>query len=121
VVIQAEAPGNVLAGGAQVWPCATCDGGARVAYIAGAAEVVLRTTMPAAGTRTVTVTYESDGPRLIKIAANGAAITERWVTGTGWDAPQTFTFTAELPAGPLQLRFYNDAGPAPDLDKVVIG
>ncbi|MEV0133541.1 hypothetical protein AB0H83_34385 [Dactylosporangium sp. NPDC050688] len=120
VVIQAEAPGNNLIGGAQVWPCATCDGGGRVAHIAGTARVILRTTMPAAGTRTVTVTYESDGLRLIKIAANGTETAQRWVTGPGWETPQTFVFTAELPAGALQLAFYNDAGPAPDIDKVVI-
>jgi hypothetical protein len=120
VAIQAEADANTLIGGAKIAACATCDGGGRVAYIAGTAQLVLNTNLPVAGSRTLTVTYETDGPRLIKVSANGTEIAQRSVTGTGWESPQTFAFAATLPAGPLHIAMYNDEGPAPDIDKVVI-
>lgn len=123
--IQAEAATNVLSDGPAVVACAPCDGGARVGYIAGTAELIMVTRLPVAGSRTLTVTYETDGLRLLKISANGNEIAERWVTYTGtangWESPQTFAFATTLPAGPLQLVFYNDVGPAPDIDKVVLG
>jgi hypothetical protein len=100
--------------------CPTCAGGYRVGYIAGAAEVQVSTTMPMAGPRTIVVTYESDGLRLMKVSANGIQIAERWLTGTGWETPYTFVLSATLAGGPVCLSFYNDVGPAPDLDKVVI-
>jgi hypothetical protein len=120
VSIQAEAAANALTGGAKIVACPPCDGGGRVGYIAGTAQLVMNTGFNVAGSRTLTVTYESDGLRLIKISANGKEIAQRWVTGTGWEAPQTFAFAATLPAGALQIAFYNDVGPAPDIDKVAI-
>ena len=120
IIIEAEARSNQLIGGAMPVGCATCSGGYRVRFIAFLAEVVLIATIPAAGSRTITVTYESDGPRLMKVSANGVEIAARWITGDGWESPHTFVLNATLAAGPLHLSFYNDAGPAPDLDKAVI-
>src|SRR5262249_10236746 len=120
VGVEAEDPGNLRTGGAAVLNCATCSGGYRVGYIDSAAQVVVHMSLPSTGLRTVTVIYESDGPRLIKLSANGTEIARRWVTGPGWEAPQTFQFVAVLPAGSLQLAFYDDESPAPDFDKVVV-
>jgi len=66
------------------------------------------------------VIYESDGQRLLKFSANGAQVDQRWLTGTGWEAPQTFQFVAVLPAGDVQLTFFDDVLPAPDIDAVMI-
>jgi hypothetical protein len=66
------------------------------------------------------VTFESDGTRLIKVSANGTLIAQRQVTGPGWQTPATFEFTASLTAGQLRLGFYNDVGPAPDIDMITI-
>jgi hypothetical protein len=57
---------------------------------------------------------------LLKISANGALADQRWVTGTGWEVPETYQFVAVLPAGALQLTFYDDVSPAPDVDAVTI-
>jgi hypothetical protein len=120
IVIQAEDSSNMFTGGAQTIPCATCEGGARVGFVGGASEIFANTLLSRSGNRTVIVTFESDGPRLIKVSANGALIVQRQVTGPGWQTPMTFEFTASLTAGQLRLGFYNDAGPAPDIDMITI-
>ncbi|MEU4645407.1 hypothetical protein [Micromonospora sp. NPDC023814] len=118
--IEAEAPTNVVSGGATAVPCGPCSGGTRVGYIDAAASVVVIADLPTSGQRTVRVTYETDGPRQIKIKANGVQVDTRWLDGDGWESPRSFTFTAMLPAGPLRLAFYNDQSPSPDIDQVTI-
>lgn len=120
IAVEAEAPGNLLLGTAAAVACGPCPGGYRVGYIAGAGTVTVRTSLPVSGTRTLTITYESDGARMLKISANGVLIDTRMLTGPGWETPLTFQLTKALPAGALSLTFYNDEGPAPDIDKVVI-
>jgi len=120
ITIEAEDPHNTLSGGAAATECATCHGGGRVRYICAACRVVLRATMPVSGRRTVTVFYEADGPRSLKVRVDDARAASWPVTGPGWTTPRSFHFTADLPAGPLRLTLYNDESPAPDVDAVVI-
>ncbi|MEV4508919.1 hypothetical protein AB0K00_08195 [Dactylosporangium sp. NPDC049525] len=120
VVVEAEAPGNRLTGGAGVTACVTCHGGARVRYLCFTCTLEVRAVLPVAGSRTVTVGYEVDGPRSVKVAVNGAPARTFQVTGSEWTTPRSFQFTAELPAGDLRLTFFNDDTPAPDIDVVTI-
>jgi hypothetical protein len=120
ITIQAEDPGNRLSGGAAVVDCATCHGGHRVRYLCPTCTLVVRATLPGSGLRTVTVGYEVDGPRAIKVSINGAPARTWNVTGPDWTTPQSFRFTAELPAGELLLTLYNDEAPTPDVDDIVI-
>src|SRR5262249_6625146 len=70
--VHAADPATVLVG-ARVIGCRTCDGGRRVGYIGGPNVLLIRVTGVAVpGDRTLVVTYESDGPRTLKIAVNGA-------------------------------------------------
>ncbi|WP_326550856.1 hypothetical protein [Micromonospora sp. NBC_01813] len=118
VSVEAEAPGNLLAGGAKVASCATCDGGARVRYIDSASYLEVYATLPVAGTRTVTVRYESDGERKASVQVNGGPVTVYPVAGSGgWGTPSAFTFEAHLPAGRNTLRF---SGLSPDIDRIII-
>ncbi|BCB86511.1 hypothetical protein Psuf_038240 [Phytohabitans suffuscus] len=117
ISVQAEHPDNTIAGGARVTACATCDGGARVRYLG---KVVVYLDVPTGGTRTVTVTYEADGHREIKVAINSAAPRTFETSGTGWDVPRTFRFTAAIPAGRVAIALYNDTSSPPDVDKVTI-
>jgi alpha-glucosidase len=120
VNIEAEAHQNSLVGGAAKVACGPCAGGWRVGYIAGPGQVVVPVTMRSAGSRTIRVTYETDGLRQLKIRLNGIDVDVRWLDGTGWEVPYSFEFTATLNAGPSQLVFYNDVLPAPDIDRVLI-
>jgi hypothetical protein len=120
VTIEAEASGNVLAGGATAVACGSSSGGYRVGYIGGPGHVVVVASLTSSGVRTNRVTYESDTLRQLKVTANNADVDARWLTGTGWDVAYTSDFTTSLSAGVVQLMFYNDTTPAPDIDQVVI-
>ncbi|WP_433061471.1 hypothetical protein [Dactylosporangium sp. CS-033363] len=121
IAIQAEDPGNKLTGGASPVSCSTCRGGKRVRYMCADCTLVVRFTLPSAGARTVTVYYESDGDRSLKVRVNGGAPRTFPASGPDWTVPQSFRFTAELPAGSVELTLYNDSAPAPDLDEIVVG
>ncbi|WP_433533073.1 hypothetical protein ACQPYA_14310 [Micromonospora sp. CA-263727] len=118
ISVQAEDPGNLLSEGAGVVSCATCEGGARVRYLG---RLTAYLTTPTAGLRTITVTYQVKGERTLKISVNGEAPTTHRLTGTDWDTPHTFQYTALVPAGRVSLTFYNDTGPPPDIDKITVG
>lgn len=120
IIIEAEDHNNLLTNGAQVIACATCDAGARVRYIYGANHLIVRTSIPVAGQRTITITYELDGERQVYIALNDSPPIVRDTTGTSWEIPRSFQFTAALDAGPLELTFSNDNLAAPDIDRVTI-
>ncbi|MFY1635487.1 hypothetical protein ACN27F_19805 [Solwaraspora sp. WMMB335] len=118
VSVEAEAPGNLLAGDAKVADCATCDGGARVQYVHDVNFLEVYVTLPVAGTRTVAVRYESDGQRKIVVQINGGSIKEYPVASSGgWETPATHTFEAQLSAGRNTLRF---SGHSPDIDRIVV-
>jgi len=120
ITVEAEDPHNNLSGGAAVTVCGTCRGGHRVQYLCPACRLVVRATVPVSGRRTVTVVFETDGSRSIKVSINDAPAGSWTVTGEGWTTPRSFRFTADLPAGPLRLSLYDDESPAPDVDEVVI-
>ncbi|MBQ1049941.1 hypothetical protein KBX50_15895 [Micromonospora sp. C51] len=117
VSVEAEDPGNVLSEGAGIATCPTCEGGARVRYVG---RLTANLTTTAAGSRTVTVTYQLKGDRSLMISINGAVPTVHRLTGTDWSTPRTFRYTADVPAGRISMAFYNDTGPAPDIDKITI-
>jgi hypothetical protein len=117
VSVEAEDPANLLSEGAGIAACAACESGARVRYV-GRLTVYLTTAT--AGSRTITVSYTVKGDRTIKISVNGAPPTAHHLTGTNWDVPRTFRYTAMVPAGRVSMSFYNDTGPAPDIDKITI-
>ncbi|MGC4747844.1 hypothetical protein ACLQ28_19625 [Micromonospora sp. DT201] len=121
ITVQAEDPRNELHGGAQAVGCPTCAGGARVRYITGASYLVANLTMPVAGTRTVTVMYESADYRQLKISVNGANPVVGWGAGSGnWETPASFSVSMYLPAGPVRMKLYHDTDPAVDVDSVTV-
>ncbi|MEU7874469.1 hypothetical protein [Dactylosporangium sp. NPDC049140] len=120
ISVQAEDPANTLTGGASVTACGTCRGGKRVRYLCAGCTLVVRVTLPSAGPRTVTVYYEADGARALKVRVNAAAPRTFPASGPDWTVPQSFRFTADLPAGEVRLTLYNDESPAPDLDEVAV-
>jgi alpha-galactosidase len=124
VTIEAEAAGNTLAGAAAVATCSTCSGGAKVRFIGNSAanyETVDNVTVSAAGSHSLTITYELSGTRTLFVSVNGGAAGQLSLTGTSWSAPASVTTTVTLNAGTNTIRFFNDTGYAPDLDKISIG
>jgi hypothetical protein len=121
VSVEAEDPGNTMSGGAEITTCAACEGGARVQSIgSGSGTLVVRATVPATGTREVVVTYETDGDRTVKVALGGTTVSTAKVGGDGRQSPRTYRFTTAVPEGAVDLTFFNDDGPAPDIDKITI-
>ncbi|MFB9451646.1 hypothetical protein Dvina_20845 [Dactylosporangium vinaceum] len=120
IAVQAEDPANRITGGASAVACASCRGGRRVRYMCADCTLTVKVTLPSAGTRTVTVYYEADGNRSIKVRIGGGTARTFPVTGPDWTVPQSLRFTADLPAGEVQLTLFNDDAPAPDLDEIVI-
>ncbi|MFI7023950.1 hypothetical protein [Micromonospora sp. NPDC049900] len=117
VTVQAEASGNLRSGGAAVAYCDPCDGGARIRYLG---QLTVYLDVAVAGSRTVTVGYTVDGTRELKVVVNGGAPQTFTVTGSSWETPRSFRFTASIPAGRTAVTFYNDSGPPPDIDKVTV-
>jgi hypothetical protein len=122
--VEAEAAGNTLAGAAAVATCSTCSGGAKVRFIGNSAanyETVDNVNVGAAGSRSLTITYEVSGTRTFFVSVNGAAASQVSLTGTSWSTPASATTTVSLNAGNNTIKFFNDTGYAPDLDKISIG
>jgi len=118
ITVQAEASTSTLSGGAAKVDCGTCRAGARVRYLG---RVDIHTTVPVSGTRTITFAYEADGTRSFDVSINGGPpVTTLTVTGTDWTTPRSITVTTSIPAGSVDIGFYEDAGNPPDLDAVTI-
>jgi hypothetical protein len=120
--IAAEAEGalSILTGDAAATDCVTCHGGGRVRYIGNSSRVTVRATVPVSGRRTLTIVYEADGPRSLKVSVNDGPPRTFPVTGPGWTTPRTLHFTADLSAGPLRVSLFNDESPAPDIDAILL-
>jgi hypothetical protein len=121
--VEAEAAGNTLAGAVAAAACATCSAGAKVRFIGNGSanyEIVNNLTVPSAGSRTLTITYELDGSRSFFLSVNGGPGVEVPVTGTSWSTPATRTLTVNLNAGTNSIKFYNTGAYAPDLDRIAV-
>ena len=109
-----------LRNGARVIECPTCVGGSRVGYIGGPNTLAIRVTgVTAAGERTMTVTYETAETRTLRVAVNDGPTQSLTLSGAGdWRIPATVTLRVHLPAGTSWIRFFNDEGPAPDVNQI---
>jgi hypothetical protein len=121
ITLQAADPGN-LRTGARVIPCSSCDGGSRVGYIGGPNTLIMRIRGVAEpGNRTLTVTYETDGPRTLKIGVNDSPVHALLLAGAhDFLIPAVTTLSIFIPAGASSIKFFNDTGSAPDINGIVI-
>lgn len=116
ITVQAE--NGSLSEGAAAVDCGTCRSGARVRFVG---RVDVHAMIPAPGTYAVTVVYEVDGSRTLDVSIDGRPpVASRTVTGRSWTTPLSLTLRAALPAGPIDIALYGDAGNAPDIDAVTI-
>jgi alpha-galactosidase len=121
--IEAEDPGNTIAGATRTASCSACSGGHKVGYIGnGAANSVTINgiTEPSAGSRTLTFTYLLNGSRSFAISVNGGPDIVENLTGTSFSTPVDASITVNLNAGSNTITFHNDSAYAPDLDAVTV-
>jgi alpha-galactosidase len=121
--IEAEDPGNTIAGAAVIAGCSACSGGKKVGYIGnGAANYVTVNNIDesAAGSHTITISYLLSGSRSFYVSVNGGGDTQLSLTGSSWSNPVTTTLTVQLKAGANSVKFHNDSAYAPDLDVISV-
>jgi hypothetical protein len=121
---EAEAPANVLSGGASVASCGTCSGGAKVGFVgSGATLTFTGVTAPTAGTYPVIVSYldGSDAGRQATVSVNGAAPQTVTFTPTGdFSTVGTVSVPLALPAGANTIEFANPTDYTPDFDRILV-
>ncbi|MFC4043803.1 hypothetical protein ACFO1B_35735 [Dactylosporangium siamense] len=119
ITLHAADPAN-LRSGARVIECPTCVGGSRVGYIGGPNTLAIRVAgVTTAGERTMTVTYETAETRTLRVAVDdGPAQTLTLSGARDWLIPATVSIRVHLPAGTSWIRFFNDEGPAPDVNQI---
>jgi hypothetical protein len=121
ISVHAADPANVR-NGARVIECASCDGGRRVGYIGGPNILAVHVrAVPTAGNRTLTITYETEEPRTLDLTVNAGPVHTFTLTGAkSLVIPATVSLRVYLPAGDSWIKFFNDAGSAPDINKIAI-
>jgi uncharacterized repeat protein (TIGR01451 family) len=121
---EAEAPGNVIAGGARVASCTGCSGGSKVGFVGeGGTLTFTGVTVPADGDYAVTIAYldGSTTGRQATVSANGGAAQTISFTPTGsFNVVGTTTVTLALTAGVNTIEFGNPTAFAPDFDRIFV-
>jgi hypothetical protein len=114
------ADGANLRKGARVIECPSCDGGRRVGYIGGPNTLAIRVPeVPVAGERTLVIVYETVVLRTLKVAVADGPVHTLTLAGAGdYLIPARTSLAVYLPAGTTWIRFFNDAGDAPDINRI---
>jgi hypothetical protein len=102
--------------------CPTCVSGSRVQYVGQTHAVVFRIRdVPVGGRRTMTIYYETQGPRPLDIVVNDDPKISLTLPGAdSWIVPARTKVRIDLPAGDSDIRFFHAEHPAPDLDQIRI-
>ncbi|HET6529650.1 MAG TPA: CAP domain-containing protein [Actinoplanes sp.] len=119
---EAEAAVNTLRGEARAVDCRRCSGGSRVTGIGPQGSLtVTGVTAERTGTTRLAITYTGAVARIAEISVNGSIGTAvRFPASRGASRPATIRVTVTLRAGDNTVGFGNPAGPAPDIDKLVL-
>ena len=118
---EAEAQGPVAP--ATVQPCAACSGGSKVSGVGNDGSLTFNVAAPAAGTYPVTLAYLDGSATGLQAAVSvngGAAQTVTFPPTGSFDVSSTVTVSLPLVAGGNTIRIGNPAGPAPDLDRIIV-
>ncbi|MDI1465371.1 hypothetical protein QEZ54_30825 [Catellatospora sp. KI3] len=121
ITVHAADPANLRAG-ARVIDCPSCVDGSRVGYIGGPNTLAVRVAgVPQAGVRTLTIVYETEQPRTLKVAVDDGPVRVLTLAGArSWLIPARVSVRLRLPRGACWIRFFNDAGSAPDINTITI-
>ncbi|MFB9446662.1 hypothetical protein Dvina_23350 [Dactylosporangium vinaceum] len=120
LVVAAADPGNERHG-VETTACPTCASGSRVQYVGQGHALVVPITSPVAGRRTLTIVYESNGPRPLHVIVGDQPTVQLSLPGKGsWTEPARVELPIDLPAGDTVIRLFHPDRPAPDLDQLII-
>ncbi|MBS0024088.1 glycoside hydrolase family 97 catalytic domain-containing protein [Microbacterium paraoxydans] len=128
-VLEAEASGNTLSGGAGVAACPGCSGGSKVGNLGNGASVRFNGVQAAtAGTYVLRVGYLSEDPRSFTVSVNGGAAqtvspprSGKGNAGnpSGWDIVRDVEVPVTLAAGANTITI-GGSSYAPDIDRVIV-
>jgi len=118
-----EAESGAPRGTAAASFCLACSGGADVTGIGGAPanDVTIQVSSATGRTARVVIYGVVAGTRSFFVSVNGHPGVRVPLAGTSFVAPAGTFIDVKLHAGDNTIRFYNDAAPAPDLDRIAVG
>jgi hypothetical protein len=119
----ADAPGNIVSGGASVSSVTTASGGQKVGFLGNGGTLTFNNIIePVAGTYNVTFMYFNGDPsRVADISANGSAATAvTFNTSGSFSALASLTMSVPLQSGTNSIIISNPTANAPDFDSLVI-
>ncbi|GLY18980.1 hypothetical protein Kisp01_59940 [Kineosporia sp. NBRC 101677] len=101
--------------------CATCVSGSRIIGLGLLATLTVPVESDTAGTRQLSIAYESKRQRDLYVSVNGGAAQKLTVEGTGgWETPGWTSVSVDLQQGKNSIKFHNPIGLAPDLDQISV-
>jgi len=124
VTYEAEAPENVLEGGASRGGCGGCSGGGKAGNLGGSGSLTYNDiTAPADGTYLITIGYvDASSSRTIVVTVNGVGfqLPTAGSADDNWDRAQTVVVPVRFKAGANTVKFGNPSDYAPDIDRVTV-
>ncbi|WP_169582061.1 MULTISPECIES: glycoside hydrolase family 97 catalytic domain-containing protein [Microbacterium] len=128
-VLEADASGNTLAGGAAVVTCPGCSGGSKVGSVGNGGTVRFNGVQaPASGAYVLRIGYLSEDPRSFTVSVNGGAAqtvspprSGKGNAGnpSGWDIVRDVEVPVTLAAGANTVTI-GGAAYAPDIDRIMV-
>lgn len=114
-----EAEDGQLFDGATIQNCGTCSGGRKVGDLGGDNQSYFTYDVNAedAGTYNLNFTFISGDPRSIFISINNGPATEVQCESANWETTADTELEVTLNSGNNTIRFFNNIGFAPDIDK----
>jgi hypothetical protein len=120
---EAEAPSNFFHQGVKPYSCDWCSGGYRVRYIGMNPRnylVINDISASRAGNYEMVIFYVVDGTRTLFLRVNGGPEMKLLITGRSWREVAKISVMVPLTAGSNKIKFYNESGHAPDIDRILI-
>ncbi|HEX4207845.1 MAG TPA: carbohydrate-binding protein [Ktedonobacteraceae bacterium] len=122
---EAESPANTLGGNAQVVSCTTCSGGAKVGNVGNGGTLQFNNVnKQKSGIYTMTVYYtDGDSGRPMYASFNGASgvlLDFHGDSDNNWNRVQEMQVSVRLNAGNNTIKFFDDSGASPDLDRITV-
>lgn len=116
-----ECEDGILTGSAVVSGSMLCSGEQKVGYVGAISNACeLTVSVPTDGEYEIIVYYCTGETRDMLVYVNGDKYTLTGLSGTSFDIPLQYSFTAHLKAGENSLKLTSVSGWAPDLDRIAV-